>query len=242
MGDVYKYPWCNIAATGFENGLAGMFVSRNPYSMKPLAFNIEVRVPRKDASSKLIKGPFYCIPDILYTDVVTAPLNRRAWVYQERVLSRRILHLGSRQAFWECNEKGACESFPRGFPPKLVLGMKPTIRRDLLVRQAKTGWSRLNPEPGHEIDEASFENGVLESWWHMVFKYNCAQLTKYEDKLVAFVGIAKEVQVILKGKYVAGLWRKHLVHHLTWTAQPTLPEDGSSNLRVGRPQMYQAPS
>jgi hypothetical protein len=160
MGDVYKYSWCNIEATGFENCLAGMFASRNPYSIKPLAFNIEVRVPRKDASSKLIKGPFYCIPDIWYTDVDTAPLNWQAWVYQERVLSRQISHLCARQAFWECNEKGACESFPSGFPPKLVLGMKPTIRTDLLVRHAKMGWSRLSPEPDHEFDEASFENGV----------------------------------------------------------------------------------
>jgi hypothetical protein len=36
--------------------------------------------------------------------------------------------------------------------------------------------------------------------------------------------------------------KSHLVHHLTWIAKPTFPEDGYSNLRVGRPQIYQAPS
>jgi hypothetical protein len=49
----------------------------------------------------------------------------------------------------------------------------------------------------------------------MVLKYNCAQLTKYDDKLVAFAGVAKEVQALLKDVYVAGLWRKHHFHYLT---------------------------
>jgi hypothetical protein len=38
MGDVYKYSWCNIEATGFENCLAGMFASRNPYSIETSIF------------------------------------------------------------------------------------------------------------------------------------------------------------------------------------------------------------
>lgn len=57
IGDVYKYSWCNIAATGFENGLAGLFVKRNPYAMQPFPVNIKPHISRQNTSSELVKGP-----------------------------------------------------------------------------------------------------------------------------------------------------------------------------------------
>jgi len=31
MGEIYWHAWCNIAATGFDNGRSGMFGERNPH-------------------------------------------------------------------------------------------------------------------------------------------------------------------------------------------------------------------
>ena len=42
--------------------------------------------------------------------------DTRAWVLQERLLSRRFLHLGE-QMYWECNTLKASETFPRGLSP-----------------------------------------------------------------------------------------------------------------------------
>ncbi|KAH7394329.1 hypothetical protein BKA66DRAFT_456070 [Pyrenochaeta sp. MPI-SDFR-AT-0127] len=42
--------------------------------------------------------------------------DTRAWALQERLLSRRFLHLGE-QMYWECNELKASETFPRGLSP-----------------------------------------------------------------------------------------------------------------------------
>ncbi|KAG9188067.1 hypothetical protein G6011_01990 [Alternaria panax] len=39
--------------------------------------------------------------------------DTRAWVLQDRLLSRRFLHLGE-QLYWECNTLKASETFPRG--------------------------------------------------------------------------------------------------------------------------------
>ena len=36
-------------------------------------------------------------------------------MFQERLLSSRILHFGREQLYWECNELSACESQPNGF-------------------------------------------------------------------------------------------------------------------------------
>ncbi|CAI6339647.1 unnamed protein product [Periconia digitata] len=45
--------------------------------------------------------------------------DTRAWSLQERLLSRRILHLNAPQVYWECNGLKASETFPRGLPPLL---------------------------------------------------------------------------------------------------------------------------
>ncbi|PVI06658.1 hypothetical protein DM02DRAFT_609459 [Periconia macrospinosa] len=45
--------------------------------------------------------------------------DTRAWSLQERLLSRRILHLGAPQIYWECNGLKASETFPRGMTPLL---------------------------------------------------------------------------------------------------------------------------
>jgi hypothetical protein len=39
------------------------------------------------------------------TYVNDAPLNSRAWVFQERALSRRILHFANDQIYWQCPSK-----------------------------------------------------------------------------------------------------------------------------------------
>lgn len=44
--------------------------------------------------------------------------DTRAWVLQERLLSRRFLHLG-KQLYWECNTLKASATLPRGLAPLL---------------------------------------------------------------------------------------------------------------------------
>jgi hypothetical protein len=46
-------------------------------------------------------------------DIGAACLNRRAWVLQERVLSRRTIHFTKRYVYWECGGKVRCENFKK---------------------------------------------------------------------------------------------------------------------------------
>jgi hypothetical protein len=43
--------------------------------------------------------------------VDSGPLNQRAWVFQERVLSRRLIHFSSDSIYWECGEHVRCDDF-----------------------------------------------------------------------------------------------------------------------------------
>ncbi|GKT64292.1 TOL-like protein [Colletotrichum tofieldiae] len=46
-------------------------------------------------------------------DVEQGELNKRAWVLQERALSRRTIHFAHNQTYWECGEGIRCETFTK---------------------------------------------------------------------------------------------------------------------------------
>lgn len=65
--------------------------------------------------------------------------DTRAWVLQERLLSKRVLHLTDKQMYWECNELKASETFPRGLPPLLWESIHCHSKQPLLQERDPTG-------------------------------------------------------------------------------------------------------
>ena len=93
MRHVYKNAWLNIAATAAADSSSGLFVDRKPLLVSTGAVSISWE-------GNLPTGMFYFfLRDFWEDEVGRAPLNRRAWVVQERFLSRRNLHFGSRGLF-----------------------------------------------------------------------------------------------------------------------------------------------
>ena len=87
MADVYGNCWCNIAATsggGLSTRPAGMFSLRDPRVVEPIL----ISEPHSNEECT-------CYDEKRWSNFVRqSPLNRRAWVCQERLLSPRILHFG----------------------------------------------------------------------------------------------------------------------------------------------------
>jgi hypothetical protein len=54
--------------------------------------------------------PLYGVNDFKQ-NVDDGPLNQRAWVLQERVLSRRLIHFAGNKTYWECGEHVRCDDF-----------------------------------------------------------------------------------------------------------------------------------
>jgi hypothetical protein len=107
MEGVFASAYCTIAATSAVDSESG-FLKRNVSSEC---------VHVLDASSRR----FYICADTddfgSYIDiddfdnhVESAPLNTRAWVMQERILSRRTIHFSDKQIYWECGEGVYCET------------------------------------------------------------------------------------------------------------------------------------
>jgi hypothetical protein len=141
MGDVYRNSVCNIAATGASNSEEGCFVERSIPLVQPCRTNLAWNGPQEI--------PYLVANRNFWEENLSdAPLNRRAWVIQERLLAPRVLHFGREQLFWECHMLDACETYPKGLPSCLssvhtrFKGLDPDI--DGKRRQVDMG---LEPDP-----------------------------------------------------------------------------------------------
>ncbi|KAE8450832.1 hypothetical protein EG329_005745 [Mollisiaceae sp. DMI_Dod_QoI] len=228
MGDVYKNSWCNIAGTGFSDGQAGLYVKRDPDTLYPQKFDLDVRDPQEIPqpvniieadqqppleSPNICSGKYYCIEDAIDSDITRAPLLQRGWVYQERVLSARLLHLGSRQIFWECKEMEASETFPNGLPHQMRSGFKKKAGFEGLydsLREKSEDEVRKNAASYYRRD------AIMAVWKDVRAGYNSKDLTFYKDKVNAIAGVARQAQTILREPFIAGLWEGSLLQQLLW--------------------------
>lgn len=201
MGKLYRYCSCCIAATSAKDGQMGCFVKRD---LRPLRIPQQrpIRVAGSRADKNESPGYYECSdPEIWQTEVENSILSERAWAYQERILSRRVLHFGASQVFWECADMVISESHS---------GYK--IEKNIKVDFWAPDGSVLN-------DTQAVRRHAYSFWVDAVEAYTPKKLTRDEDKIVAIAGIAKMVQHALKDDYIAGLWMGNLLQGLLWRAK-----------------------
>lgn len=81
-----------------------------------------VRITEIQATLDQKEHEYIALDERLWQDeVLSAPLNKKAWVLQEMTLSPRVIHFAKNQVFWSCSQLHACESFSLGFPPHRYL-------------------------------------------------------------------------------------------------------------------------
>jgi hypothetical protein len=116
------------------------------------------------------------------------PLFQRAWIYQERIMSTRILHFGKQQLFWECNSKLHSESDLEGYKPDI-----------------------------HSLKSTEVEEDPEFGWRTAVTHYSGLRLTYEKDRLPAISACVKRMQRLRRGDvYIAGMWKKTLRYDLCW--------------------------
>jgi hypothetical protein len=174
-----------------------------------------------------------CDPNLWWRRVATQPLNQRTWVLQERLLAPRKLHFSDREIFWECRKFKASEMFPGGLPGKTVKqSSKPMIDEFLLLRTflppITSIWEVRNPAAWKFVAE----------WQTITCVYSRCKLSQKEDKLIALSGLAMQMRKIIKGEYLAGLWRRFLLYDLLWRV---INRDGSRGVALSSNQVGHGP-
>lgn len=267
MEQVYANSYCNISATAAPDSSHGLFNSRDISTEWVESATVD--------TTGLLHGPqghVSCtILDLSFWDkhVDNAPVNQRAWVYQERLLAPRVLHWCQNQIAFECRRLDRAESFPGGLPhfrtqSGLLINSVSHKSMDLVAAakwlaiqeessgrpsQSSSDRSRLQ-EMVHEVDAIDQTDRLLlfyELWKHWVEVYTKTNLTNHRDRLIAFSGIARMMfsRMYPEGQdereYVAGMWRTHLAHQLLWYVNDD-PDNYWQPDRYNRPGEYRAPT
>jgi hypothetical protein len=108
MGDVYANAVCTISATASDNSQGGCFRKRDrslehPFPLLALGGKTLYTWPWTYRQHHLD------LEQVFHDSVELAALSQRAWAFQERLLSRRILHFCEGVVFFECNTMRATE-------------------------------------------------------------------------------------------------------------------------------------
>ncbi|KAH8719320.1 heterokaryon incompatibility protein-domain-containing protein [Phaeosphaeriaceae sp. PMI808] len=191
MEEVFSGAYCIIAATSASNSYTG-FLERNVRSEY---------VHIQDAPWRR----FYVCDDIddFEKDVEKAWLNTRAWVMQERVLSRRTIHFTANQTYWECGEGVYCENLTR-------------LNRDLLSPHRKRFFIRDLDFPG-QLLRSGYQRTI--EFIHFLFEdYSKRGLTEKTDRCVAISGLEARIAGALQCKSKYGIFERCLHRNLLWQA------------------------
>lgn len=151
-----------------------------------------------------------------FSTLMKDPLQQRAWVFQERLLSPRVLHYGE-QITWECNtSKMLSESLPEGCQLDQHFAFPFSIPVPLRTRAGRMS----------QRDE------LLSTWRFTVLDYSRRSLSfPSKDKLAAFAGVAQRFGAFYDD-YVAGFFRCHLPHQLAWSFHSPTTRPGDSQYRA----------
>jgi hypothetical protein len=210
MHRVYQNSYCNIVAADSKHSRGGLFRQREVSDVMPAEYH-----------GKRIFGhqSWSIIPSDLWdAQLLGTSIYTRGWVFQERMLSPRLLHFAKKQIFWDCATLSACEAYPSGLP----LAVDSTAATDRHWR----GRLQQRSRDQKSLVVGANDDSIETFWQTAVLKYTSCDLTKQKDKTVAIWSIAKTVRDITGEEYACGLWSFRLEEQLAWTVN-----DGSKGLR-----------
>ena len=217
MASIYEYSTITLAATFAEDSRSGCFVDP-PLWMQGYITDGKEKIPayedfavrefiEKTPSDKplaFVRGDtHHLVPD--RTASVALPLLTRRWVYQERLLSPRVLHFGEIDLMYECNE-GAGRRYCRKWHH--------SYSRHVIAHPVK---SQHVSALLYNSTGASAMAGFAGRWGRVIEEYSAMNLTYSKDRLPAIAGLAKQASRVLKDShYINGMWHASFAANLSW--------------------------
>jgi hypothetical protein len=251
MPKIYRNVYINIAAEWATSSEEGLFRLRNPLLLQSHVVFLKDEDNREESYTLYAEGF-----EELNPNLNAAQLQIRGWVFQERMLSPRIVHFSREQLWWECSRSAnTCEKRPRGNlgeqrPHHGMTGVPGRIQSDRsasgadlarlcnqdLVEPERLPWlSRLlmfKKKP-QELNQQMVQSTL--EYFGLIEKYTARQLTYPDsDKLPAFGAIAGNYAKVFNSRYLAGCFEQHFPACLAWRIKdghPTPKPDTADHQR-----------
>lgn len=229
MDRIYGSALVNIVAADGTDAYAGLNGIQSKHT--PQSFDsADGERSFNQMSAKFKDGLSLIAP--LHSDIKidSTPWNKRAWTFQERLLSRRLIVFSQGQMTWHCRgmicrEDMTVEDSGCSHTPLDWLGLRP---RYLGVDAAKT-WIDGNMEITRHGATHIMRSGTFVEYTKVIEEYTHRHMTFESDILDALAGLSHIFTLCFKSDMIHGLPRNLLDIALLW--RPTQPlsrrEDGN---------------
>jgi hypothetical protein len=170
-----------------------------------------------------------------FDDVNNSELNGRAWVLQERILSRRILHFTESHTYYACGDSVRCENFSKLTRYDPIIVICHLLANNFHISSPKRkDYYILDPAFPDRLKESGYTR-TIEFILHMFKKYAQAGLSKRSDKEVAILGLLERIQHVLDSEYVYGTFSCFLSRLLLWRVSSTTQNAADDSEDVNLP-------
>lgn len=218
MFEVYKNSYATLAALYGHDSRAGLRKDSNKSRSTALAFLKleESYLPLFIRQAHFLDGSIVSQHhETRHYEPGSCPLLTRAWTFQERIVSPRVLYFTDTEIIFNCFHDAKCEcgatteaDFKYVRKPSPA-GYKITERgRRVVELTQQAEWE-------HRLLKGST---VAQAWREeIVSAYSSLDLTESRDRLPALGAIAQQFQAVRHNeKYLAGLWTATLHEDLLW--------------------------
>jgi hypothetical protein len=207
MDQYYKNAHVTVIAGNAKAADDGFLHPRNPFipsctipyltsDERRGSLKVSHRVMRdRSQGERTLEQPFEHRPSL-----IKDPISRRAWTFQESILSPRKLFFGLRHIEWHCRHtfKSLSDDEQRAKDSEVLVG---------------------GPEPEFDFFAARpayNPQAIYTTWNDAVRNYTSRSMSVPDDKLPAISAIARELHRCSGDRYLAGLWESTLLAELTW--------------------------
>jgi hypothetical protein len=217
MGSVYKNSCVTLYALVARESKVGILnLDRSPPPDPPPAILRISDDPTQTSAVTLIKKhstEYEFLSELLDNSTFperTGVLATRGWTLQEMALSPRQLYYGRKQIYWRCFN--GCQSADGYLPgdDEVAYGFKSYFEISKILN-----WEVLQSRAAR-LPHVSF---LLSYFYRLVYNYSARRLSYSSDKLPAISGIVQELQPLIGGDYLAGVWSKDFRRGLLWRSQ-----------------------
>ncbi|KAL8306273.1 hypothetical protein RB597_003179 [Gaeumannomyces tritici] len=201
MGHIYNNAYLTIGAASANAASQGFLARRNRSGIP-----IDFRAGTNDrCEGKVFFRRCSEIASSFQEDVEDSPLFRRAWVKQERILSRRMVYFSVKQIYWTCRMERHSEDGQQDNEGAMEAAATIHCLESFRISLGLAGMQR-------DLIQAQ----LFRAWADLIQEYSALQLTYEKDRLPALAGIADIVSRFVPGQFLSGIWEANLSSGLLW--------------------------